>query len=121
MCNAATQKKLHTPSIRFRPADVEGSGFLDRKSDKKRHAPIEHDRLSGHVVVAENHDDGVRDFVGEPHPSERNVARQIGAAAHHVGFDQGRRHRIDGDAFLDQPRRIAAGSRNRLKLARNAG
>ena len=50
-----------------------------------------------------------RNFAGLPEPAERDIVRQIGPAPHHIGLDQRGRHCIYRDAFLDQPRRVAAG------------
>ncbi len=74
----------------------------------KVHAAVEHDGLAGHVVVAEHHQHRLRDLLGMAEPAERDARGEIAAAAHHVGVDQRRRDRIDGDAVLDQPRRVAA-------------
>ena len=90
------------------PCAIRGRRRAGRRASNEGHAAIEDDGLSGHVAVAEHHRDRLRHFLGLAHAAERDVAGEIGPAAHHVGCDQRRRHRVDGDAFLDEPRRVAA-------------
>ena len=70
------------------PCTMCGRRRAGRRASDERHAAIEDDGLSGHVAVAEHHRDRLRHFLGLAHAAERDVAGEIGAAAHHVCGDQ---------------------------------
>src|SRR5439155_379510 len=63
----------------------------------------------GEMITEKLPNDELRgDLVGGAETPERNPAHELLLPLHHVGLDQRRRHRIDGDAFLDEPRRVSS-------------
>ena len=74
----------------------------------ERHAAAHRDCLAGHIGIADQHHCGDRDLFRSAEAAEGYPAGEIVLTLHHVRFDQGRRNRIDRDAFLDKSRRVAA-------------
>ena len=105
----AIQGRVHLPqSLRFQSGNALDEQKSVTQRSNERHAAIQENCLAGHVVVSDDHENRLRHLVGLAHAPEWDIARKIGPAAHHVGFDERGRYRVDRNAFLDQPRRIAA-------------